>query len=128
MPFKHIITIKLLILTVLIFCLNTVFAQSYKKITTRIDSLSKAGLPKSALKEVDKLDALARREKNAPMQIQAVLYRMAFQVSTEEQNDVLNIKTLKIDIAKSDYPVKPVLQSLLASMYQGYYEQHRWEY
>jgi len=107
---------------------HTSFAQNYQTITARIDSFAKAYLPKSALAEVDKLDARAHAEKNAPMQVRAALYRMTFQSVIEENAIVGIINRLKQDIQQAEYPAKPVLQSLLADMYWQYYRQNRWQF
>ncbi len=128
MPVKQYLSKKLLLVPALIFFCNTVFAQDYQTINYRIDSLVNIGLPKSALAEVNKLDELARQNKNAPMQIKAVLYRMTFQSYIEENSLVAIIDTLKSDINRSAFPVRPVLQSVLASMYYNYYQQNRWQF
>lgn len=108
---------------------KTVSAQNkYDALSFRIDSLAAVGLPKSALKEVDKLDKLAHDEKNAPQQVHAVIYRMTFQSYIEEEALVAIIARLKTDINKAQYPVKPVLQSMLAEMYWNYYQQNRYQY
>lgn len=120
--------ICLLILGFLI-SVKTVSAQNkYDALSFRIDSLAAVGLPKSALKEVDKLDKLAHDEKNAPQQVRAVIYRMTFQSYIEEEALVAIIARLKTDIDKAYYPVKPVLQSMLAEMYWNYYQQNRYRY
>ncbi|MEO3408052.1 alpha-2-macroglobulin family protein [Mucilaginibacter sp. CAU 1740] len=104
-------------------------AQSkYDAIGFKIDSLAAVGLPKSALKEVDKLDKLAHSENNAAQQVHAVIYRMTFQSYIEENALVAIIAKLKADIAKAGYPVKPVLQSMLAEMYWNYYQQNRYQF
>ena len=87
----------------------------YDVIRNRIDSLADIGLPKSALAEVDRLDELARKDKNAPQQVRAVIYRMTFQSYLEEDALAAIISRLKTDIDRAGYPVKPVLQSLLAT-------------
>lgn len=115
-------------LIILLFSINIAFAQNYQKLNHRIDSLVGIGLPKSALNQVDKLDKLARREMNVPMQIKAALYRMTFQSYIEEDALVPIINRLKLDIRQASYPVKPVLQSLLASMYYKCYQQNRWKF
>lgn len=123
-------TCKCLLLAIcLLFCYSIDNAQSkYRAIADRIDSLANIGLPKSALKEVDKLDATARADNNAPQQVRAAIYRMTFQSYVEEDALVAIITRLKIDIDKADFPVKPVLQSLLAQMYWQYYQQNRYRY
>ncbi|OCX53085.1 hypothetical protein BEL04_01850 [Mucilaginibacter sp. PPCGB 2223] len=102
--------------------------QDYLRINYRIDSLLQLGLPKSAMEQVDKLDELARVNKNVPQQINAAIYRMTFQTYIEENALVAIITRLKLDVAKAGYPVKPVLQSILASMYYNYYQQNRWKF
>ncbi|MFC0512752.1 alpha-2-macroglobulin [Mucilaginibacter angelicae] len=123
---------KALICLLTLSCLisvKTVSAQNkYDALSFRIDSLAAVGLPKSALKEVDKLDKLAHDEKNAPQQVRAVIYRMTFQSYIEEEALVVIIARLKTDINKAQYPVKPVLQSMLAEMYWNYYQQNRYQY
>ena len=120
---------KYLLILSLLLCIYTAKAQvKYNDIIFRIDSLANVGLPKSTLKEVDKLDSLARKNSNAPQQIRAVIYRMTFQSYLEEDALVAIITRLKIDIDRADYPVKPVLQSLLAQMYWNYYQQNRYKF
>lgn len=122
-------TLKCLLILSLLFSVKTVSAQNkYDALSFRIDSLAAVGLPKSALKEVDKLDKLAHDEKNAPQQVHAVIYRMTFQSYIEEAALVAIIARLKTDIDKAHYPVKPVLQSMLAEMYWNYYQQNRYQY
>lgn len=119
---------RLSLLLTLLLSVNISNAQNYQKLNKSIESLAAIGLPKSALSEVDKLDALARKEKNVPMQIKAVIYRMTFQSYIEENALVAIITRLKLDIQQSSYPVQPVLQSLLANMYYQYYWQNRWQF
>jgi uncharacterized protein YfaS (alpha-2-macroglobulin family) len=140
-PFKHqpkpltsmlsqlVKTWKCLLILGFLISVKTVSAQNkYNALGFRIDSLAAVGLPKSALKEVDKLDKLAHDEKNAPQQVRAVIYRMTFQSYIEEDALVAIITRLKTDIDKAQYPVKPVLQSMLAEMYWNYYKQNRYEF
>jgi hypothetical protein len=122
-------TLKSLFVLCFVVCFTAVNAQDkYNEIKTRIDSLANIGLPKSALKEVDKLDALARAEKNAPQQIRAVIYRMTFQSYLEEDALVAVISRLEADIAEAKFPVQPVLQSLLAETYWKYYQENRYKF
>ena len=112
----------------LLLC-NSLFAQKkYDAISFRIDSLASVGLPASALKEVDKLEQMARTDKNAPQQVRAAIYRMTFQSYLEENALTAIISRLRADINKSAYPVKPVLQSILGEMYWKYYQQYRYQF
>jgi hypothetical protein len=121
--------LKFLFVAGLLVCFKATTAQvKYEQIVYKIDSLANIGLPKSALKEVDRLDELARKNNNAPQQIRAVVYRMTFQAYMEENALVAIISRLKADIGRAVYPVKPVLQSLLAETYWKYYEQNRYQF
>jgi len=120
---------KSLLIFSMLLCFYTAGAQvKYDAISFRIDSLANIGLPKSALKEVDKLDQLARQNNNAPQQMRAVIYRMTFQSYLEEDALAAIISRLKLDIGQAEYPVKPVLQSLLGQMYWNYYQQNRYQF
>ena len=118
-----------LLISGLLFCFKPGNAQvQYNRISFTIDSLANVGLPQSALKEVDKLDDLARKNNNAPQQIRAVIYRMTFQSYLDENAFAAIITRLNTDIDNAAYPVKPVLQSLLAQMYWNYYQQNRYQF
>ena len=123
------IKLRPLLLALLLFCFKVTNAQNkYEIIRSRIDSLADIGLPKSALNEAERLDELARKNNNAPQQVRAVIYRMTFQSYLEEDALTAIIGRLKTDIDKAEYPVKPVLQSLLAQMYLNYYQQNRYRF
>jgi|GEM_PF-65551 len=102
--------------------------NQYQGIIDNIDSLASLGLPKSALAEIEKLDNLSRKNNNVPQQVKAVIYRMTFQSYLEENALEAIITRLKADITKAEYPVKPVLQSLLAEIYWKYYQQNRYQF
>ncbi|RYE22684.1 MAG: hypothetical protein EOP42_24150, partial [Sphingobacteriaceae bacterium] len=123
--------LKIVIATVcLSFLTQFGFAQQQKfeVLINRIDSLMAAGLPKSALAEVEKLDVLSRKKHNAPQQIRAAVYRMNLQTYLEENALVAIINRLKLDIKQADYPAKPVLQSVLAEIFWKYYQQNRYQF
>lgn len=103
-------------------------ADTFRALEFKIDSLAQEGLPKSALAEVANLENLARKEHNVPRQIKATIYRMTFMSYLEESALESVITTLKTDIEKAEYPVKPVLQTLLADIYWRYYKQNRYQF
>jgi len=118
---------KYLLFTAVLFCFYTANAQvKYNDIVMRIDSFANVGLPKSAMKEVEKLDSIARKNNDPAQQIRAVVYHMTFQSYIEENALLAIISRLKRDIDRAQYPVKPVLQSLLAQMYWNYYQENRY--
>jgi uncharacterized protein YfaS (alpha-2-macroglobulin family) len=122
---RHLPKIVLVFFCLLCCKISSAQNNNYNNIIFRIDSLEDVALPKSALKEVDKLDALAHKENNAPQMIRAVIYRLKFKAYLEDDAMINIITTLKTDIDQASYPVKPVLQSFLADMYWNYYADNR---
>ncbi|GAA3975859.1 alpha-2-macroglobulin family protein [Mucilaginibacter dorajii] len=86
----------------------------------------KSDLPKSAKDAIDQLDFIAIKNNNAPQQIKAAIYRVSLQAVLDDDEQVSNIKAFNQRIKQSAYPVKPVLQSLLAQLYWSYYQQNRY--
>lgn len=120
-------SLKYLFLAGLLFCLNPVNAQTkYRTLTAQIDSLTQAGLPKSALAVVERLDLLAGKSGDIAGQAQAAFYRVSLQSSLEDNDQATSISSLQLRIAKTNYPLKPILQSLLAQSYWEYYERNRY--
>jgi len=121
--------LKYFLVVIMLLAITKSNAQDqYQAISFKIDSLANIGLPKSALKEVDRLDNLAHKNNNAAQQVRAVIYRMTFQSYLEENALAAIISRLKNDAAQADYPVKPVLQSVLGQMYWNYYQQNRYQF
>jgi len=121
--------IRRIFLTLLLVAICTVLkAQNFEEVSQKVDSLVDINLPKSALAEVDKLDAISRKNNNAPQQVKVAIYRMTLQSYIEEDAITAIIGTLKTEISRSAYPVKPVLQSVLASMYYNYFQQNRYKF
>jgi len=113
-----------------ILCSIKSFAQpinNYTSYIRKIDSLSDMGLPKSALAEVDRFEEYARRNNHPAYQVKATIYRILFHSYLEENALEKVITQLKSDIEKSKYPVKQVLQSLLADVYWKYYQENRFQ-
>ena len=125
-------TLQRSIFLVVVFSFSCLFTNaqtnSYQKIAAKVDSLANAGLPQSALKEVEILDREARRNNNPAQQIRAAIYRITFISYIREDAIESVIERLKADIVQAEFPVKPVLQSVLAQTYFKYYQQNRWKF
>lgn len=95
----------------------------------KIDELvTKKGLTKSALTEVEALYALAKKEKQDAQLIKALLYKIGLQQNVEENSDTKSIAALEAEIKSSNQPVTSVLQSLLADKYYQYFQANRWKF
>ncbi len=89
-----------------------------------IDSLEQNGLPKTALEKTEALLDIARKEANAAQIVKALIYRGKYQSQLEEEGLAKAINRLQEEAAKADYPVKPILQSMLAELYSNYLDQN----
>ncbi|WEK35762.1 MAG: alpha-2-macroglobulin family protein [Candidatus Pseudobacter hemicellulosilyticus] len=118
----------LVLITLLLTAVNAqqkmnTYDRNWKKIDSLIEQ---AGLPQSALKELDKLTTLARQEKNEPQLIRTLIYRLNFQDAREENAAQKNITLLQKEISTSSGPARAILQSMTAEAYKRYFEQNRW--
>ena len=100
---------------------------SYEAAWKKVDSLIYKGLSRSALTVVEEIYALAEKENNTPQQIKTIIHRMKLESYFEEFSEEKAIDRLKKEIAKSSYPLTPILHSILAETYWKYYQNHRWQ-
>lgn len=106
---------------------SPVFYQDFDKDWKTVDSLVNYGLPKSALEIVLKIYDKAKNENNAPNFVKAVIYKAKLNLNIKEDSQEQNIKDFTEEMNSSSFPVKPILQSMLAEMYWTYYQQNRYK-
>jgi len=121
-----------LFLTVLlsVFCFSKSFSQvkTYDAQWKKVDELiQKKNLPKSALEEVQKIYAQAKKDKQEAQVIKALVYTISLQQENRENNQLQAIKEVEKEIAVSKEPVTSILKSLEADLYWQYFQQHRWQ-
>ena len=102
--------------------------DSYEKLWKRVDSCSNKGLTESALKVVEVIYTKAKADNNAAQFVKAVLHRMKFEAYKEEFSLEKSIIKLRDETNEAKYPVKPVLQSILADAYWQYFQNNRWKF
>ena len=114
-------------LVFLLFCLSafTVRSQTspagYALQWQIVDSLiTQKGLPESALIIVNRLYTMARKEKNQPQAIKALVYRLHLEESKSDEGLPASIKELESAADSSSQPARSVLQNMLAGLYQRY--------
>ncbi len=100
----------------------------YDSAWREIDSLELQGLPKSALEKTEALLSFAREEKASAQIVKALIYRGKYQSQLEEEGLAKAINRLQEETTKADYPVKPILQSMLAEMYSTYLNQNLYRF
>lgn len=102
--------------------------DTYEKLWKRVDSCEKKGLTESALKVVEVLYSKAKAENNAAQFVKAVIHRMKFESYKEEFSLEKSIFKLRDEANAAKYPVKPVLQSILADAFNQYFQNNRWKF
>ena len=102
--------------------------SNYLKEWKKVDSLTEKGLNKSALEVVNSIYAKAKKENNAPQFVKAIIHRMKFEQSMEEYSLVKALNKLNEEAKEAVYPVKPILQSMIAESYWQYYQNNRWKF
>ncbi len=90
------------------------------------DSLSDLGLPKSALVIVEKIYDQARKEKNDPQYIKAVIYRLKLKADYREDPLPASIREVSAEIKGSWEPARQILYSILGELYKSYYQNNRY--
>lgn len=102
--------------------------EPYPKLWKRVDSCENKGLTESALKIVEEIYTRSKTENNAQQLVRSVIYKMKFSQYKEEFSLEKNINQLLAEANSAAFPVKPVLESLLAESYWQYYQQNRWKF
>ncbi|MGZ4036295.1 MAG: alpha-2-macroglobulin family protein, partial [Bacteroidia bacterium] len=102
--------------------------DSYAKLWARVDSCENKGLTQSALDIVNVIYGKAKSENNAAQFVKAVLKRMKFESQKEEFSLEASIFKLRDEAETAKFPVKPVLQSVLADAFWQYYQNNRWKF
>ncbi|MEL6636451.1 MAG: alpha-2-macroglobulin family protein [Bacteroidota bacterium] len=99
----------------------------YEAAWKTIDSLENEGLPQSALVELEQLYERVK-DKDDPTTIwRCLIYRSKYTTQLEEDGFVKSIQNLEAELAKASFPLQPLLQSTLASLYRDYLNNNFWQ-
>lgn len=101
--------------------------KNYEKEWKNVEEFNKKNLPKSALAEVKKIYALAKKDLQDAQVIKSLVYMTGLQSETREDNEILSIKETEKEISAAKEPASSILKSVLAELYQSYFENHRWQ-
>ena len=102
--------------------------ENYDELWKKVDSCQNKGLTESALKVVEIIYSKAKKENNAPQFVKAVIHKMKFANIKEEFYLEKSIAKLNAEVKESKFPIKPVLQSILADAYWQYFQNNRWKF
>jgi len=101
---------------------------SYDSLWLQVDSLAQAGLPNSALTIVDQVYKLAKEKQDDSQLVKAILYRISLNSTFQENFPLGSIFVLKSEIGSSKEPVKQILYSILAELYEGYFQRNQYRF
>jgi uncharacterized protein YfaS (alpha-2-macroglobulin family) len=127
-------TPQILLLCFLLLFSSGAFAQHSQHMSSRfekdwnkIDSLYNRDLPESAAKQLNALEAKLGAAGDPAEKLKVQIYRMGIAMRNTENPDSFSIAYSEARIAKSAFPQKAVWQSIAASQYWSYYQNHRYE-
>lgn len=109
---------------VLIYAKGDVYKEEWKV----VDSLEQNGLTKSALKEVTTIAKKATTEKNHEQIVKALIIKAKLQGYVEENAFVKTLNELDSVAKTAEYPLKPMLHSIIGELYWMYYQNNRWKF
>jgi hypothetical protein len=99
----------------------------YSSAWSRIDSLEKLGLPKSALAQTEAAYAAAAKDQNTGQMLKAIMLRLKFEIQINSSlQPALSILHSEID--RAVFPEANILHSMLAEAYWSYFQAERWRF
>jgi TonB-dependent SusC/RagA subfamily outer membrane receptor len=103
---------------------DTAFQREWLTIDTLI---IQNDLTKTALARVDQIYKRAKQQQLPQQVVKSLLYRFTLEARVIDNNPDYSTNLLRTEIATSNDPAqRSILYSLLASQYERYYNQHRW--
>ncbi len=117
-------------LFVLLFIQMNAYSQqshAYEKEWEKIAVLEKQQLIRSAWNEVNAIYKQAAAHHDDQQQVKALIYQMKYREQIEPNASVDNIREADSLTQKATGIPKAVLQSMLAEMYRGYVNRHRYQ-
>jgi len=112
----------------LITNLNAQTMDFYHSKWTKVDSLEKKGLPKSALEVVNEILLKAKSDKNSEQVIKSFIFRLKYKNSNEESAFEALCHELDSATKQASFPDNAIMHSMLADMYWWYYQNNRYKF
>jgi len=102
--------------------------DSFRADWIEIESLEKKGLGKSIIEKCDAILEKALETDNVNQIYKALVYRSKYSNQIEETSTLKILTSFENNIASSTLPLKNILASAAAELYNQYYLQNRWRY
>lgn len=112
---------------ILAFGLTAMSQNQYTKEWKQVDSLATIGQSQSALDVVTSIYDKAKAASQADQFLKASLYRIKLESVYQEDTYEKSILRTQLEIQTAKAPVKQILHSILAELYQRYYQQNKWQ-
>jgi len=101
--------------------------EDYSKKWSKVEHKINNGLPKSALEIVNEIYLDAKEEGNSPQIIKSLIYRISLQSKFQEDYVISSIQLFEDELLSANNVERQILHSLLAELYENYYNDNRWE-
>ncbi len=120
---------KIISITMIVLFANLLQAQNnYENAWDKVTNYESKGLPKSALAEVELIYNKAKLANNSVQVIKTILFKSKYALTLEEDAKLKIITNIKAEIVKAKTPEKNVLESVLAKLYQQYFDKNRYTF
>jgi len=103
------------------------YTEKYEVQWAKVDSLEKIRQFRSALNEVKNIKKLAFETENTPQGIKSILYELKYNTYLEEDDYELALAGLDSMANQATFPMKEILHSITAEVYQSYYQDNQWK-
>ena len=124
---RNLALVTVILITVLVVSsFSTTNTMDYDKKWEEVKSLADKGRPQSALAIVKEIYSSAKDSDNKPQIIKSLIYQASLSSKFEEDYMVKSIDLFKSNLKDATVPEKQLLESLLAEIYQSYYNANRW--
>ncbi len=101
--------------------------KDYTEEWKNVQSMENKGLPRSALDIVDRIHKEAWQENNAPQFLKAALYQIKLRADYQEDFMESSLMQLDSEIAIAKSPIRQILNSIQAELFQRYYDANRYK-
>ncbi|HEY4246733.1 MAG TPA: alpha-2-macroglobulin family protein [Lacunisphaera sp.] len=105
-----------------------VSAKSREAQWDKVEAAQQKGLPKTAIEELKPIIAAAIADKDYPEAIKAIGEKIALEGKIEGNKPEEQIVRLQAELEQAPAAMKPLMEAILAHLYWGYFQQHRWQF
>ena len=110
---------------IVVFSMN---AQNLNPKWSKVDSFDAQSLPQSALEVVNEIYREALRSQNSPELIKAIIHQLKYETAVDADKLLDRIAEIEQFTEQTNNKVEQaVLYSLLAELYNGYYQANTWQ-